>query len=266
VFEFADIIKAAFLGVIEGLTEFIPVSSTAHLLLTSYLIDFNAIQSGLFEITIQFGAILAIIVVYRRKILDLLVNFKQKSQQHFILNIALAFLPAAVIGGIFHGAIKSLFFTNFTIATSLILGGIIIILVERKYKNISQSTEIENIKPATAFYIGLFQCVAMIPGVSRSGATIIGGILLGLNRKTATEFSFFLAIPTISAASFYDLFKNYSTLTADNLGLIAIGLLTSFFSAMLVIKWFISFVSKNNFVGFGIYRILLGTIILLFLF
>jgi undecaprenyl-diphosphatase len=265
VLEFLDIVKAAFLGVVEGLTEFIPVSSTAHLLLSSYLIDFNSIQNNLFEIVIQFGAILAIVVVYRRKLFGVLLNFKEKSQQNFILNIILAFLPAAIIGAIFHSLIKELFFTNFVIALALIIGGIIIIMIEKKNKDNVQSEEIENIKPLKAFYIGCFQCIAMIPGVSRSGATIIGGILLGLNRKTATEFSFFLAIPTIAAASFYDLFKNYSSLTVENIELIVVGLLTSFFSAMLVIKWFISFVSKNNFIGFGIYRILLGIIILLFI-
>jgi len=273
-----DIFKAAFLGVIEGLTEFIPVSSTAHLLISSYLLDFNSIQNDLFEIVIQLGAILAIVAVYRKKIFDVVVNFRQKSQQHFIVNIILAFLPAAIIGGIFHGAIKRIFFTNFTIAVALIVGGILIILIERKNGKMDpvirrggnsslqvEKEEVENIKPLTAFYIGLFQCIAMIPGVSRSGATIIGGILLGLNRKTAAEFSFFLAIPTIAAASFYDLYKNYSALTFENLELILIGLLASFFSALLVIKWFIGFVSKNNFTIFGIYRVVIGVVIILFI-
>jgi undecaprenyl-diphosphatase len=262
-----DIFKAALLGIVEGLTEFIPVSSTAHLLLTSHLIDFTSIQNNLFEIVIQFGAIMAIVVIYWRKIFDLVINFKQKSQQHFILNIILAFLPAAIIGAAFHGIIKELFFGNFTIALALIIGGIIIILIERSLsKKIDKTTEqeLENIKPLKAFYIGCFQCLAMIPGVSRSGATIIGGILLGLNRKTATEFSFFLAIPTIAAASFYDLFKNYSSLTTENIELIVVGLLASFISAMLVIKWFIGFVSRNNFTYFGIYRIIVGIVILFF--
>lgn len=259
-----DIFKAAFLGVIEGLTEFIPVSSTAHLLISSHLINFNSIQNNLFEIVIQFGAIMAIVMIYRKKIFDVMVNFRQKSQQHFIINVLLAFLPAAIIGGIFHSLIKGLFFNNITIAIALILGGILIILIERKKGQGSKvSGEVENIKPLTAFYIGLFQCVAMIPGVSRSGATIIGGILLGLNRKTATEFSFFLAIPTIAAASFYDLYKNIDTLTFANLELILVGLFASFISALLVIKWFINFVSKNNFTPFGIYRIIIGLVIIL---
>lgn len=270
-----DILKALFLGVVEGLTEFIPVSSTAHLLISSHLINFNSIQNNLFEIVIQFGAILAIVVVYHKKIFDVAVNFRQKSQQHFILNVILAFLPAAIIGGIFHSAIKRLFFTNLTIAIALIVGGILIILIERKNKNSTKKlgknsakqveNEVENIKPLNAFYIGLFQCIAMIPGVSRSGATIIGGILLGLNRKTATEFSFFLAIPTIAAASFYDLYKNIDALTFENLELILVGLFASFISALLVIKWFINFVSKNDFTLFGIYRIIIGVVIILFI-
>ncbi len=259
-----DFFKAALLGIVEGLTEFIPVSSTAHLLLTSQLVDFTAIKNNLFEVVIQLGAILAICVIYRGKIFDLLIHFKEKSQQKFILNLALAFLPAALLGVALHGLIKSFLFNNLTIAFALILGGIVMIAVERKPKK-SSVEELENITPLTAFYVGLFQCLAMIPGVSRSGATIIGGLLLGLNRKIAAEFSFFLAIPTIAAASIYDLYKNYAELNFENIEMIFVGLLASFFSAILVIKWFINFVSKNNFVPFGFYRIAVGILVLIFL-
>lgn len=264
---FIDVIKAATLGIVEGLTEFIPVSSTAHLLLTSYLIDFQSIKNNLFEIVIQFGAILAICVIYHRRIFDVVINFRQRSQRNFIINIILAFFPAVIIGGFFYKFIKELFFTNFTIAIALILGGIFLIIIDRKKPELSLSLrdEVSEIRPCTAFYIGLFQCLAMIPGVSRSGATIIGGIFLGLNRKTATEFSFFLAIPTIAAASFFDLLKNSSELTTTNLEIILIGLLSSFFSAILVVKWFINFVSRHNFVSFGIYRIIIGILVLLFI-
>lgn len=262
--ESIDVIKAIFLGVVEGLTEFIPVSSTAHLLLASYLIDFKSVKNNIFEIVIQFGAILAICVIYRKKICDVLINFKQQSQQKFILNLILSFLPAAIIGLIFHSFIKAFLFSNLVIALALIFGGIIIIAVDRKPREDSKVKTVDEIKPLTAFYIGLFQCLAMIPGVSRSGATIIGGILVGLNRKTAAEFSFFLAIPTITAASFYDLYKNYSSISATDLDFIFIGLISSFISAILVIKWFINFVSRNNFVPFGIYRIALGILVLLF--
>ncbi|MES2960822.1 MAG: undecaprenyl-diphosphate phosphatase [Pseudomonadota bacterium] len=264
VLHFADLFKAVFLGIVEGLTEFIPVSSTAHLLISSYIIDFQTIKNSLFEIVIQFGAILAICVIYRQKILTVICNLKQKEQQKFTLNLILSFLPAAIIGGLLHKFIKEYLFSNLVIAFSLILGGIIMILVERKPKK-SEVDDVNNIKPVSAFYIGLFQCLAMIPGVSRSGATIIGGLLLGLNRKTATEFSFFLAIPTIAAASFYDLLKNSSELTGANIELILIGLLSAFFSAILVIKWFITFVSRHNFIPFGVYRIVLGVLVLVFI-
>lgn len=259
-----DLLKATFLGIIEGLTEFIPVSSTAHLLLTSQLIDFSAIQNNLFEIVIQLGAILAICVIYRRKIFDLLIHFKEKSQQKFALNIILAFLPAALIGLMFHRLIKEIFFNNLTIALSLIIGGILMIIVDRKPAK-SNIDDVKNIKPSSAFLIGLFQSIAMIPGVSRSGATIIGGLILGLNRKTAAEFSFFLAIPTIAAASLYDLYKNLDGLNFSDFEIIFAGLLASFFSAILVVKWFLNFVSKNSFVSFGIYRIILGVLVLIFL-
>lgn len=260
----ADLLKATFLGIIEGLTEFIPVSSTAHLLLTSHLIDFSAIQNNLFEIVIQLGAILAICVIYRRKIFDLLLHFKKKSEQQFALNITLAFLPAALIGLMFHRLIKEIFFNNLTIALSLIIGGILMILIDRKPAK-STIDDLTKIKPSSAFLIGLFQCIAMIPGVSRSGATIIGGLMLGLNRKTAAEFSFFLAIPTIAAASLYDLYKNLGDLNFADFEIILVGLLASFFSAILVVKWFLNFVSKNSFVAFGIYRIALGILVLIFL-
>ena len=263
--ELADLFKAIFLGIVEGLTEFIPVSSTAHLLLSSYLIDFQSIKNNLFEIVIQFGAILAICVIYRQKIFSILVNFKERSQQRFVLNIILAFLPAAIIGASFHSIIKKIFFSNLVIGISLIVGGIIMIIVEKNKNHTPSAHNLEEIKPLNAFLIGIFQSIAMIPGVSRSGATIIGGILLGLNRKTATEFSFFLAIPTIAAASFYDLLKNTAELTTSNIEIILIGLLASFVSAILVVKWFINFVSKYSFVGFGIYRIIVGILVLLFI-
>ncbi len=265
---FIDLFKAVFLGVVEGLTEFIPVSSTAHLLISSYLISFQSIQNNLFEIVIQFGAILAICLVYRERIFAVICGLKDQKQQKFTFNLILAFLPAAIIGALFHNLIKQYLFSNLVIAIALIIGGIIMIIVERKSGGSSSkpiAKSVDNIKPSTALSIGFMQCLAMIPGVSRSGATIIGGMLFGLNRKTATEFSFFLAIPTIAAASFYDLYKNRMALTNSNIELILIGTLASFLSAVFVIKWFINFVSKNNFIPFGVYRILLGIIILIFI-
>lgn len=263
-----DFAKAAFLGVVEGITEFIPVSSTAHLLISSYLINFQSIKNNLFEITIQIGAIFAICVTYRQKIFSLIFGLKEKNQQKFFLNLILAFSPAAFFGVIFHSFIKTFLFSNLTIALALIFGGILMIAIDHKPQKKEEkinANEIENIKPKTAFLIGLFQCLAMIPGVSRSGATIIGGLVLGLKRKTATEFSFFLAIPTIAAASIYDLFKNLSEVNFDNIEIIFVGILASFFSAILVIKWFINFVSKHNFILFGIYRIIVGILVLFFI-
>lgn len=256
-----DLLKSAILGIIEGLTEFLPVSSTAHLLISSYLLDFLSIKNDLFEIVIQFGAILAVCLLYRQKIFAVISGFKQKSEQKFLLNLVLSFLPAALIGVTLHDFIKKVFFSNFTIAIALIIGGVIMIAIDRKPRA-SSVESLDNITPKSAFFIGIFQCLAMIPGVSRSGATIIGGVLLGLNRKIAAEFSFFLAIPTIAAASFYDLAKNFSELSSPNILLIFVGLLTSFLSALVVIKWFVHFVSKHNFVWFGIYRIVVGTLIL----
>ena len=258
-----DLFKAIFLGIVEGLTEFIPVSSTAHLLIVSHLIDFQSVKNNLFEIVIQVGAIFAVCVIYRKKILEVICNLGQKKQQNFSINLAFAFIPAVIFGALLHDFIKEIFFSTLSIAFSLIIGGLIMILVDHKPRT-SNITDIEKITPLKALYIGLFQCLAMIPGVSRSGATIIGGLLLKFDRRTATEFSFFLAIPTIFAATVFDLYKNINDLNTSGIGLILIGTLSAFISAILVIKWFINFVSKNNFVSFGIYRILVGIVILFF--
>ncbi|MBL6665189.1 MAG: undecaprenyl-diphosphate phosphatase [Rickettsiales bacterium] len=257
-----DIIKSLLLGIIEGLTEFLPVSSTAHLLISSHLINFTTIQNNLFEIVIQLGAILAICVIYKGRISSTLLNLKSPTSQKFSFNITIAFLPAAILGLLFHDHIKKLFFSNFSIAIALIIGGIIMLIFDKKDQS-AKINKVDNITLKQALLIGIFQSIAMIPGTSRSGATIIGGLIAGLSRKTATEFSFFLAIPTIAAASFYDLLKNINTLTFDNITLIIVGLLSSFFSALVVIKWFINFVSKNSFLPFAIYRIIIGIIILL---
>jgi undecaprenyl-diphosphatase len=264
VLDFIIIFKAIFLGVVEGLTEFLPVSSTAHLLLSSYLIDFRSLEDGLFEVVIQSGAILAICVLYHKKLLSVALNLHQKSQQLFVANLLLAFLPAAILGFLLYPFIKEYLFSNLVIAVALIVGGVLMILIDRRKEDAGKITEVDNLTPLKSLQIGFYQCLAMVPGVSRSGATIIGGLLCGLNRKTAAEFSFFLAIPTILSASVYDLFKNGAQLDGNGILLILIGFLASFFSAILVIKWFINFVSHHNFFPFAIYRILLGIMILLF--
>ena len=262
--EISIFLKACLLGLIEGLTEFIPVSSTAHLVLFSYLIEFDSVKNNVFEIAIQGGAILAICVTFRQRIIQTLLQINQKKSQKFSLNILVAFLPSVVFGILFHEHIKSYFFSNFSIAIALIIGGIIMIIVER-VDRISNITNIDKICYRNSLIIGLGQCLAMIPGVSRSGATIIGGMLFGLDRKTATEFSFFLAIPTITSACLYDVYKNYSQLSFSDIELILVGCIIYFISALLVIKWFIKFVSRYSFIGFGFYRIILGLLVLLFL-
>ncbi len=253
------------MGLIEGITEFIPVSSTAHLLIASYLINFNSIKNQLFEIVIQFGAILAITIVYRHKIFDIIKNIRSNStNQKFLLNIIIAFLPAILFGVLFHKFIKLYFFNPLVIALSMLIGGFIILIVEKFYqKNISQNKEMKEINIKSSLLIGLFQCLAMIPGVSRSGATIIGAMFLGVSRAKATEFSFFLAIPTIFSASIFDLYKNYQDLTLENIELIIFGSVIAFLSSLVVIKWLISFVAKNNFLIFATYRIIIGALILL---
>jgi len=257
--------KAMIMGLIEGITEFIPVSSTAHLLIASYLINFNSIKNQLFEIVIQFGAILAITIVYRHKIFDIIKNIRSNStNQKFLLNIIIAFLPAILFGALFHKFIKLYFFNPLVIALSMLIGGFTILIVEKFYqKNISQNKEMKEINIKSSLLIGLFQCLAMIPGVSRSGATIIGAMFLGVSRAKATEFSFFLAIPTIFSASIFDLYKNYQDLTLENIELIIFGSVIAFLSSLIVIKWLISFVAKNNFLIFATYRIIIGALILL---
>lgn len=260
---FPDLLKALASGLIEGITEFLPVSSTAHLLLFSWLVDFNSIQNNLFEIVIQFGAILAVVVIYRVRILSLIIEWRKKNNQKLLLNLFLAFLPAAFLGLILHDFIKQVLFSSLVIACALIFGGVVMLLVDRKERK-SNVKNIDEITPLKAVLIGCFQSIAMIPGVSRSGATIIGGLLLKFNRQIAAEFSFFLSIPTIAAATFYDLYKNYQDLTLSGSELILAGFLSAFISAILVIKWFIGYVSKHNFIPFAIYRIALGALILFF--
>jgi undecaprenyl-diphosphatase len=253
--------KAVILGILEGLTEFIPVSSTAHLLLASQIINFSAVKNGVFEIVIQLGAILAVCVFYRKKIFDVIFTIHQKkSSRDFGINILLSFIPSVIAGVTLYKFIKTTFSTPQVIACALIIGGIIIILVERS--NIkAKYHEIEKISKLQSFYIGLFQIFALIPGVSRSGATIIGSLILKVDRKVATEFSFFLAIPTIFGAVAYDLYKNYQSLDLANFEIIAIGFITAFVSSLITIKWFLNFVSNNNFLPFAYYRIILGILI-----
>ena len=260
--ELLIILKAIFLGIIEGLTEFIPVSSTAHLIIATKIIDFSYVKNSVFEIAIQLGGIMAICVIYREKLFSTVKNiFSQKTAQNFTLNLIIAFLPSVIFGVLIYDIIKAIFFSVKYIAFAMIIGGFIILIVEN-LKIKPQISDINKVSKLKALFIGLFQVISMIPGVSRSGATIIGSLVLKLDRKTATEFSFFLAIPTIFSAVIYDLYKNRSVLDSQNIEIILVGFISAFISSIFVIKWLINFVSHNNFLIFAYYRIFIGLLIL----
>jgi undecaprenyl-diphosphatase len=253
---------AALLGVIEGLTEFLPVSSTGHLILFVDLLGFKAPPGKTFEVMIQLGAILALILLYFRKLWSTLIGLPTDPKaRRFALAILLAFLPAMVLGALLHGIIKEVLFSTTVVACALIIGGLVILLVEQISKHARYET-VDDVPPFTAFLVGMAQCLALIPGVSRSGATIIGGLLLGLERRTAAEFSFFLSIPTMTAAFAYDLYKNRGELSFDDAGLIATGFFCAFIAALLVVKPFLTVVSRIGFAPFAYYRVALGVFVL----
>lgn len=258
------LLKALFLGLIEGLTEFLPISSTGHLILFGHLIDFKSDSGRVFEVVIQFGAILAVCWLYRQKIIALIRGFfsGEVHARRFAINVFVAFLPAVVIGVLAVDFIKQVLFSPLVVAFALIIGGLIIFAVEaREYK--PKTIEATDISLKQAILVGFAQCVAMIPGTSRSGATIIGGMLSGLSRKAATEFSFFLAMPTMLGAATYDLFRNANVLTSDNLVNISVGFMAAFVAALLVIKALVKFVEKHSLRVFAWYRIVLGILILI---
>ena len=251
---------AAILGLVEGLTEFIPVSSTGHLILLDDLLGFQGPPGKVFEIAIQLGAILAICVLYWRRLLHVSLGlFSDHASQRFATNILVAFLPAIVIGAVAHDFIKTVLFSPWVVSTTLVLGGIAILYIER-IRPRPQVLHVDAITPGLALRVGLCQCVAMIPGVSRSGATIMGGLLLGVGREAATEFSFFLAIPTMLAATVYDLYKNWAYLSLDDGALIATGFGCAFVAALIVVRTLIRFVSRNGFTPFAYYRIVIGIV------
>ena len=247
------------LGLIEGATEFIPVSSTGHVLLAGHFLGFRS-PGKTFEVLIQLGAILAILSVYAWKLIRLLIDLpSDKRTQRFVLGVLLAFLPAAVIGAIMHGAIKRLFEFPMVICIALILGGIVLLVVDRM-KFTPRYTDVMDYPLRTSFLIGVFQCAAMIPGVSRSGSTIVGAMLLGADKRSAAEFSFFLAMPTMAGAFAYDLYKNWTTLEADAVTMIALGFAVAFVSALVVVRFLLDYVSRHGFALFGWWRIIVGGI------
>jgi len=249
--------EAAVLGVVEGLTEFLPVSSTGHLLLLGHFLGFES-NGKSFEILIQLGAILAITLVYFRRLLDIALRVpSDPAARRFVIGVFVAFLPAALIGAVLHGFIKGVLFNPFIVCCALIVGGLILLVVDDLELEVKQQ-DATAFPLAMYFKIGLIQCLAMIPGVSRSGSTIVGAMLLGASKRAAAEFSFFLAMPTMAGAFAYDLLKSYKTLTFDDVTLVAIGFVTAFISALIVVRSFLDFVSKRGFALFAWWRIVVG--------
>ena len=257
------VLKAIILGVVEGLTEFLPVSSTGHLILVGDLLSFNDDKGKLFEIVIQVGAILAVCWEYRTKIATVIVGLPTQWQaQKFALNLVIAFIPLASLGLLFGKHIKALLFKPIPVALAFIIGAFVIIWAEKREHNV-RVQEIEDLSPLDALKLGFAQAFALIPGTSRSGATIIGGLLFGLSRKAATEFSFFLAIPTLITASLYDLYKHRDLLDlATDAPLFGIGLIAAFISAILAIKGLLRYISRHDFIIFAWYRIVFGLLVI----
>ena len=284
--DIALLLKAAIMGIVEGLTEFLPISSTGHLIIAGALLGFDDEKSKVFDIAIQTGAIFAVIIVYWQKIRDTVVSLPtDKQAQRFAINVLIAFLPAVMLGLLFGNAIKAHLFTPVVVASAFILGGFIILWAERRQKAVTyypvgvdgngvaavetvkvgggiRVHAVEDMTLMDALKVGLVQCLAMIPGTSRSGATIIGGMLLGLSRKAATDFSFFLAIPTLIGAGAYSLYKERALLSLADAPMFGVGLVFSFISAWLCIRWLLRFIATHSFEGFAYYRIVFGLVVL----
>ncbi|WP_448662812.1 undecaprenyl-diphosphate phosphatase [Sphingomonas sp. CJ20] len=263
-----EILVAILLGIVEGVTEFLPVSSTGHLILASELLGYDAAQWAMFNVIIQLGAILAVVVLYWRTFWAVAAGLLQRNpvSLRFVRNLLIAFIPAAVIGLALHHYIEALLGSPRVVAVALIVGGVAILVIERLVKR-ADIVGIAEIPLVRVIGIGFIQCIAMIPGVSRSGATILGALSLGVERRTAAEFSFFLAIPTMLGATLLELAKNSDTLTTGRVGWteVAVGFVVSFLVAILVIKWFVGIISKHGFTPFAWYRIVAGTAALVWL-
>lgn len=256
--------KALVMGLVEGITEFLPVSSTGHLIITAHLIDFwTKEKRDVFEVAIQLGAILSVCYEYRERLFGVAQGvLTERAAQRFTANLLVAFLPAAVLGFLFIKDIKFYLFNPTVVAIALIAGGVLILWAERR-QHVITAESVDDMDWRLALKIGLAQCLALVPGTSRSGATIIGGLFFGLSRKAAAEFSFFLAIPVMFAATFYDVYKNRDAFAMTDLPVFATGFVVSFLSALVVIRALIRFVSRHDFTVFAWYRILFGAFILL---
>lgn len=268
-------IKVIIMGVVEGLTEFLPISSTGHLILTGSLINFTGETQKVFEIVIQAGAIFAVCWEYRAKIASVVLGLASDAKaRKFALNLIVAFLPAAVLGVLFSKKIKEVLFAPVPVALAFIIGGLIILWVERNQKGAQNGTDqhddshariqsVDDMSLLDALKIGLAQSLALVPGTSRSGATIIGGMLFGLSRKAATEFSFFLAIPTLLGATVYSLYKAREDLSMSDLPMFSLGTVAAFISAFFCVRWLLRYISSHNFNVFAWYRIAFGIMILI---
>jgi len=263
--EIVVLLKAALLGVIEGLTEFLPISSTGHLIIIGDMLDFNDEKGKVFEIAIQLAAVLAVMWAYRQKVSDVTIGLVRRESVawRFATNLMIAFMPAAVLGLMFHGAIKTFLWSPITVAIALILGGIVILVVEKRMTKVPPRIQtVDDMTWKDALKVGTAQSFALIPGTSRSGATIMGGLIFGLSRTAATEFSFFLAIPTMIAATVYDVHKNWDLFTLADLPMFAIGFMMSFIAAMIAVKALLRYVASHTFVPFAWYRIVFGCFVL----
>lgn len=264
--QFAELIKTVILGIVEGITEFLPISSTGHLIAASALLDFQGSIDGTFEIFIQLGAVVAVVLYYRDELLKQVMSVRADKQiQHLWLAIVIAVIPAAVFGFLLRGFVKETLFSPTVVAISLIVGGVILILVERNSTGADEGAteEITDITLKQAILIGVAQVIALIPGVSRSGASIIGGMLVGLKREVATKFSFFIAIPTLGGATVADLILSLDEITSEQVIYLVVGCVVSGIVAWFAIRWLLNFVSNNNFIPFGYYRIAAGAILLI---
>ena len=258
------LLKAAIMGVVEGLTEFLPISSTGHLILTGALLSFDDDRAKVFDIAIQSGAILAVVIFYARRLLTVMAGLPTQIQaRRFVANVVVGFVPAGVIGLLLYKTIKTYLFNPGVVAGAFIVGGLIILWVEQRVRPVARIATVDDMRWTDALKVGFVQCLGMIPGTSRSGATIIGGMLLGLSRQAAAEFSFFLAIPTLLGATVVSLYKERSGLGWADLPLFATGFVVSLISAWLCVRWLLRYIAQHTFVAFAYYRMLFGGLVLL---
>jgi undecaprenyl-diphosphatase len=256
------LLKAAIMGVVEGLTEFLPVSSTGHLILAASLLRFNDERGKLFEIVIQSGAILAVVWEFRQRIFSTIANAGgDAAARRLLVNVGIAFVPLALIGLAFGKALKAHLFNAPTVAAAFIVGGLVILWAERR-QHVDRIVSVDDMTALDALKVGLAQCLALVPGTSRSGATIIGGMLFGLSRQVATEFTFYLAIPTLGVASLYSLYKERHLLVFDDVGMWAVGMVAAFAAAFACVRWLLRYVATHTFVPFAWYRIVFGVLVL----